>query len=233
MQPVFRHQTRTSGSPLAPTSSSMQVENIRAPQSTAIVVGKQKLCQAIWWIGAAHQAFGRSVKVGKEEMVGALVALDRWINSQSAEDERARWLPRLRLIERYLSPLPGVATKIMSGSGPVTAVRLKISWDGGRIPFDAEALRLALLEQRPRILIDDFWPTPTSIILDPVNLRDDEAEVVARALALAFTSPQSISWPIDLQKGWSLTSRASGGSKCSSSTARPRITWRSFRKVAR
>ncbi|MBY3425494.1 hypothetical protein HFN86_35890 [Rhizobium laguerreae] len=175
---------------------------ICAPQSTAIVLGKQKLCQAIWWIGAPHQSFGRSMKVGKEEMIGALIALDRWINLQSAKDERARWLPRLRLIERYLSPLPGVATKIMSGSGlgSIAAVRLKVSWDGGKIPFDAEALRLALLEQRPRILIDDFWPTPTSVILDPVNLRDDEAEVVARALTAAFTMPQSIIRPIDLAK---------------------------------
>lgn len=169
---------------------------IRAPQSTAIVLGRKRLCEAIWWNGAPHQAFGRSMKVGKEELVGAVVALDRWINFQSAKDERAQWLPRLKRIERHLVSLPGVDTEIMSSSGSVTAIRLKVKWDPARIPFDAEALRLALLEQRPRILLHDFWSTPTSIILDPVNLSDDEAEIVGQALASAFRVPGSLVQPI-------------------------------------
>ncbi|WP_225704442.1 hypothetical protein [Bradyrhizobium cenepequi] len=169
---------------------------IRAPQSTAIVLGKERLCKAIWWNGAPHQAFGRSMKVGKEEVVGALLALDRWINFQSATDERDQWLPRLKRIEAHLSLLPGVTTEVLSWAGSVTAIRLKVIWDAGVIPFDAEDLRLALLQQRPRILIHDFWSTPTSIILDPVNLSDDEAEIVGRALATAFRQPQSIAQPV-------------------------------------
>ncbi|WP_439406465.1 hypothetical protein ACNJX9_34240 [Bradyrhizobium sp. DASA03076] len=43
---------------------------IRGPQSNAIVLGKERLCKAIWWNGAPHQAFGRSMKVGKEELSG-------------------------------------------------------------------------------------------------------------------------------------------------------------------
>ncbi|MCC8957957.1 hypothetical protein H8B02_32365 [Bradyrhizobium sp. Pear77] len=182
---------------------------IRAPQSTAIVLGNERLCKAIWWNGAPHQAFGRSMKVGKEEVVGALVALDRWINFQSAKDERDRWLPRLTQIEAHLSLLPGVRTELLSWPGSVTAVRLKVSWDTGSISFNAEDLRLALLRQRPRILIHDFWSTPTSIILDPVNLTDDEAEIVGCALANAFRKPESIVQPalnlraeIDVSGSW-------------------------------
>lgn len=165
---------------------------LRAPQSTAIVLGKKTLCQAIWWNGAPHQAFGRSMKVGKEEMVGAVAALDRWINHQSAREERNRWVPRLERIRAYLSPIAGVSTEIKTWPGSVTATRLKVSWDFARIPFDSEDLRLALLRQRPRILIHDFWSTRTSIILDPVNLSDKEAEIVGAALAAAFADPSSI-----------------------------------------
>ncbi|KRR11416.1 hypothetical protein CP49_34450 [Bradyrhizobium valentinum] len=168
---------------------------IRAPQSTAIALGKKRLCKAIWWNGAPHQALGRSMKVGKEEVVGAVIALDRWINFQSAKDERDQWLPRLKRIEAHLSLLPGVTTEVLSWAGSVTAIRLKVIWDAAVIPFDAEDLRLALLQQRPRILIHDFWSTPTSIILDPVNLSDNEAEIVGRALATAFCKPQSIAQP--------------------------------------
>lgn len=165
---------------------------VRGPQSTAIVLGRERLCKAIWWNGAPHQAFGRSMKVGKEEIVGALLALDRWINFQSAKEERDTWLPRLKRIEAHLSSLPGVGTQVLSSTGSVTAIRLKVTWDAGAIPFDAEDLRLALLQQRPRILIHDFWSTPSSIVLDPVNVSNDEAEIVGRALATAFRQPDSI-----------------------------------------
>ncbi|MGY3146368.1 D-glucosaminate-6-phosphate ammonia-lyase [Bradyrhizobium sp. USDA 3397] len=168
---------------------------IRGPQSTAIVLGKERLCKAIWWNAAPHQAFGRPMKVGKEEVVGAVLAFDRWINFQSAKEERDQWLLRLKRIESYLRLLPGVTTEVLSWAGFATAVRLKVIWDPGIIPFDAEDLRLALLQQRPRILIHDFWSTPTSIILDPVNFSDDEAEIVGRALATAFRKPQSIAQP--------------------------------------
>ncbi|MDK1378135.1 MULTISPECIES: hypothetical protein [unclassified Sinorhizobium] len=165
---------------------------IRGPQSTGIVLGKEHLCRAMWWNAAPHQSFGRLMKVGKEEAIGAVVALDRWINFQSARTEREQWLPRLKRISSHFAAVPGVATKVMTWSGSVTATRLKVSWDPTMIPFDAEALRSAMLERRPRILIHDFWSTPTSITLDPVNLSDEEAEIVGEALATAFTVPQLI-----------------------------------------
>ncbi|WP_426420488.1 hypothetical protein [Bradyrhizobium genosp. A] len=168
---------------------------IRGPQSTAIVLGRERLCKAIWWNGAPHQAFGRAMKVGKEEMVGALFALDRWINFQSAKDERDQWVRRLKRIQDLLGLLPGVTTKVLSWAGSVTAIRLKVIWDTDIIPFDAEGLRLALLQRRPRILIHDFWSTPTSIIIDPVNLSDDEAEIVGCALVAAFRQPHFIAQP--------------------------------------
>ncbi|WP_271574472.1 hypothetical protein [Bradyrhizobium sp. CCBAU 11361] len=168
---------------------------IRAPQSTAIVLGNERLCKAIWWNGAPHQAFGRSMKIGKEEVVGAVTALDRWINFQSAKDERDRWLPRLKRIAAHLCMLPGVTTEVLSWASSVTAIRLKVIWDADVISFDAEDLRLALLQRRPRILIHDFWSTSTSIILDPVNLCDEEADIVGRALADAFREPQSVAQP--------------------------------------
>ncbi|RVJ70734.1 hypothetical protein [Sinorhizobium meliloti] len=163
---------------------------IRGPQSTAIVLGRKKLCEAMWWNSAPHQAFGRSMKVGKEEAVGAVVALDRWINSAAAEKERGGWRPRLQRIAANLRAIAGVETKVLSWAGSVTAIRLKVSWDKSVIPLDAEGLRLALLRQRPRILIHDFWSTPTSIILDPINLSDDEADTVGRALSAIFVRSQ-------------------------------------------
>lgn len=165
---------------------------IRGPQSTGIVIGKERLCRAMWCNSAPHQTFGRLMKVGKEEAVGAVIALDRWINSPSAKAERDRWLPRLQQISNHLAPIPGVETGVLTWMGSVTATRSKVSWNPSVVPFNAEELRLSLLEQRPRILIHDFWSTPTSIVLDPINLSDEEAEIVGASLAWAFANPQTI-----------------------------------------
>ncbi|MER9337673.1 hypothetical protein NKJ06_27470 [Mesorhizobium sp. M0293] len=165
---------------------------IRGPQSTAIVLGRKRLCEAMWWNGAPHQALGRCMKVGKEEAVGAVIALDRWINSPKARAERDQWLPRLQRIATHLAGVAGVKKEVLTWAGSVTATRLKVGWDQTLIPLDAEALRLALLERRPRILIHDFWSTPTSIVLDPINLSDEEADTVGRALAAAFDRPRSL-----------------------------------------
>lgn len=165
---------------------------IRGPQSTAVVLGSKRLCQAMWRNSAPHQAFGRCMKVGKEEAVGAVVAFDRWINSPDATLERSNWLPRLERISAHLAPIPGVETEVLTWAGSVTATRLKVRWDSSIVGFDAEQLRHLLLQQRPRILIHDFWSTEDSITVDPVNLSNDEAEVVGNSLALTFSKPDSV-----------------------------------------
>jgi D-glucosaminate-6-phosphate ammonia-lyase len=108
-----------------------------------------------------------------------------------------------------VSSIPGVKTQVLSSSGSVTATRLKISWDAGLVSVDAETLRLALLDQRPRILIHDFWSTPTSIVIDPINLSDTEADLAGDALAVAFvesklgkTSTTRAEPEIDISGNW-------------------------------
>lgn len=53
-------------------------------------------------------------EVGKEEIVGAVVALDRWINFPTAKHDRDQWLPRLKLIEAELNTQPGIRTEVLS-----------------------------------------------------------------------------------------------------------------------
>ena len=49
------------------------------------------------------------MKVGKEEIVGALHALDRWLNGRPASLERASWRPRLA---RIAAGLPASAADL-------------------------------------------------------------------------------------------------------------------------
>jgi D-glucosaminate-6-phosphate ammonia-lyase len=155
---------------------------LRGPQSTGLLLGRRTLCEAAWRNGPPHQAFGRSMKVGKEEIVGAVAALDRWLNSPAARREREQWPMRLALIEAHLAKVPAITLSVLPHSDFVTAPRLRIQWDRTRTPFDSGTLRARLLASTPRILIHDFWSQPDSIVVDPVNLTDEQAEQVGVAL---------------------------------------------------
>jgi seryl-tRNA(Sec) selenium transferase len=182
---------------------------LRAPHSTGILLGDKSLCEAAWRNGAPHQAIGRAMKVGKEEMVGAVVALDRWLNATTAREERSQWRQRIDLICRELAGSPAISLTPIPDTSFVTAPRVRVAWDPGVIPHESGTLRTRLLDGRPRILIHDFWCGRFSVVIDPINLTDAEARLVCQALRrhlsiLARTPPAEPPAPrIDVSGDWS------------------------------
>ena len=63
------------------------------PQSSGLIVGKKSLIEAIAFNGPPHPFIGRGMKVGKEELVGLLAAVEWYLNhdhealQQSYEDQ--------------------------------------------------------------------------------------------------------------------------------------------------
>src|SRR5205085_1849141 len=60
---------------------------IRGPQCAGLLLGEKNLLQAAWANSAPHHAFGRSLKVGKEEIMGMLTAFEMW----TKRDHKAEW----------------------------------------------------------------------------------------------------------------------------------------------
>ncbi|MEK7405658.1 MAG: DegT/DnrJ/EryC1/StrS family aminotransferase [Acidobacteriota bacterium] len=60
---------------------------IRGPQCAGLLLGPKPLLQAAFINSAPHHAFGRSMKVGKEEIVGMLAAVEMWVK----RDHDAEW----------------------------------------------------------------------------------------------------------------------------------------------
>ena len=54
-------------------------KDMRGPQSSGLIVGRRDLIEAIRVHGAPNHAFGRPMKVGKEEMLGLLAAVERYL----------------------------------------------------------------------------------------------------------------------------------------------------------
>ena len=51
---------------------------LRGPQSAGLLLGRKDLVQAAWIHSAPHHGFARSMKVGKEEAIGMLMAVEMW-----------------------------------------------------------------------------------------------------------------------------------------------------------
>lgn len=176
---------------------------VRGPQSTGFLLGKKALTHSAWLHAAPHQAWGRPMKVGKEEILGAVTALDRWLSRDNTYDQN-QWSNRLHAIAWHLRDLPGVASDISPGTAETVVPRLRISWKADAYPINSEDIRQGLLHHKPRIMIHDFWATQNSITIDPFNLSKHEASLVGEVLSAVL-------------------GRARTRATCSSSAAAPSI----------
>ncbi|MGI9017891.1 MAG: aminotransferase class V-fold PLP-dependent enzyme, partial [Euzebya sp.] len=52
---------------------------IRGPQSAGVLLGRKDLVQAAWVHSAPHHGYARAMKVGREEIVGMVVAVESWM----------------------------------------------------------------------------------------------------------------------------------------------------------
>ena len=66
---------------------------IRGPQSAGLLLGRKDLIQAAWVSSAPHHGFGRDKKVGREEIVGMLVAVESWVK-RDQDGEMKEWVAR-------------------------------------------------------------------------------------------------------------------------------------------
>ncbi|UVC15180.1 PLP-dependent transferase [Mesorhizobium onobrychidis] len=162
---------------------------IRGPQSTGFLIGDEALCRAAFLNGPPHQSFGRSMKVGKDEMVAAYVALERWVQDDELSRRMLSWRDCIHaMLEQFrLSPL--VEIEILEPDGAFCNPRLAISWaDLDHLPT-AHLVADRLSKARPRIILHDYWLRPRRIIVDPTNLTIDEARIVADSIIASLSKP--------------------------------------------
>ena len=84
---------------------------IRGPQSAGLLLGRKDLVQAAWVHSAPHHGFARSMKVGKEEAIGMLMAVEMWMK-RDHKAEWSRWLSWLDAIAKQVSRIDGVTTSV-------------------------------------------------------------------------------------------------------------------------
>lgn len=163
-------------------------KSIRGPQSTGFLIGRKALCEAAWLNGPPHNGVGRAMKIGKEEIVGAITALDDWLMGDAdGRNERQHdgWLNILSTISESLTAAP-IEHKILPARRDLGSVapRLHLSWSNKAVSGDALSERVF---ETHRVKLQDFWVGQTSLMIDPLNIQGRaEAEIVGGAIAAAF-----------------------------------------------
>ena len=152
---------------------------LRGPQSSGIMIGRKDLCQAAFLNLAPHHALGRPMKCGKEEIMGALTAMEMWINGRDHDAEWKEWLRRFDYISSELSTIPSLTTSIieptmLSNDAP----NLAIDWDIKQVNIPPGLVAQQLEDGSPRIKMN---ATRSGMRIMAYMMEDgDEIQVAAR-----------------------------------------------------
>jgi len=162
---------------------------LRGPQASGLLLGRRDLVQAAWLHGAPHQNIGRSMKVGKEEVMGLLAAVEMWIR-RDHDAEWKRWQSWLAHIRDTIQEVPSVYTKeLLPVSLSNYAPRLQVMWSAQSLRLNAGELYSALDSGEPRIQIADPSDNGAeSIIIMPYMMEGEEYKVVAESLRAMLSS---------------------------------------------
>jgi L-seryl-tRNA(Ser) seleniumtransferase len=168
--------TRDLGADLALFSGG---KGLRGPQSSGLLVGRRDLIEVARAHGAPNPHRGRALKVGKEELLGLLAAVERYLALDQAE-----------LSERYESMVQTVLAAVAEVSG-VSGSRDWPSEAGQPIPrarisvgSGAREIQRALWEQNPRIAV--AVDGDEALLVNPETLNPGEEIIVAECLVDAL-----------------------------------------------
>lgn len=193
---------------------------LRGPQCAGLLVGRKDLVMAARMNTGPHHGFGRGFKVGREEVIGMLTAVEMWFKRDHAA-ERMVWTRRLESIAKRLKPVPGVTTNIEQPSGRSNpSPDLIISWDN-TIPYIGQEVEDLLWNGSPRISVGAagsyFQPNQrTSFLVNSSQLDDGDEKVIADRIFEILSKPEPVlkaSGPAaaDLSGQWDVQSKFYAG----------------------
>jgi uncharacterized pyridoxal phosphate-dependent enzyme len=155
---------------------------IRGPQCAGLLIGRKDMVANALLNNSPHEdTLGRSQKVGKEEIVGMVKALELFL----AEDHDAlakEWQDRLEGISRKIKKVPGVSTSFFVPDIANHVPHMSITWDAARISLSPEQASKLLRGSKPSIVMGAGEDRP-GLAMNSFMLQPGEDKVVAEQLS--------------------------------------------------
>ena len=148
---------------------------LRGPQASGLLLGRTDLIRAAHMNNNPHSdTIARTCKVGKEEIMGLLAAVEVFAKRDHAADMKL-WHGFMQSIARDLKRVRGVSAEVFvppyPGAHPVPYLRVK--WDRGTLPITYEECARRLRDGEPRIEVNAAADEMTlaSYLLNPGEER--------------------------------------------------------------
>ena len=155
---------------------------IRGPQCAGMLIGRKELVANAFLNNSPHEdTIGRSQKVGKEEIVGMVKALELFLN----EDHEALWKDwqsQLDDISKQITRVPGVSTSFFVPDIANHVPHMAITWDQAKIPVTQQEVSKALKDSQPSIVLGGGENRP-GLVMCSFMLQPGEHKIVAEKLA--------------------------------------------------
>src|SRR5215470_14297986 len=156
---------------------------IRGPQCAGLLIGRKDLVAYALLNNSPHEdTLGRSQKVGKEEIVGMVKALEIYLNQDHAALEK-EWWRRLDAIAGEITRVPGVSTSFYVPDVANHVPHMDIFWDPRKIALGPEEAAGILRKNKPSIVLVS---SETGIGLNSFMLKPGEEKLIAAALVQLF-----------------------------------------------
>ncbi len=156
---------------------------ICGPQCAGLVLGRKDILMSAWQASSPHHGPGRDNKVGREEMIGMLAAVEAWTKRDHAAEWKT-WLSWLDNIAKKVSRIDGVTTSVfepteLSNRSPV----LSIYWDPAKLNITGEEVAEELGRNKPRVAIgSETKDGKTSVNITTGQMQPGNDKVVANRI---------------------------------------------------
>jgi L-seryl-tRNA(Ser) seleniumtransferase len=121
------------------------------PQCAGVLLGRKDLIEAALYNSSPWEgAVCRAMKVGKEEMMGMLSAIEYWAHADM-DAVNKEWQSRVERIQKLVDTVPGVTTNITVPTDGNSYPTLSVSWDEKQMGLTLAECEEQLRAGEPRI----------------------------------------------------------------------------------
>jgi seryl-tRNA(Sec) selenium transferase len=185
---------------------------ICGPQGAGLLLGSKRILTSAWQTSSPHHGPGRDNKVGREDIMGMLAAVEAWVIRDHAAEWQT-WLSRLDYIAQRALQVPGVQTDIEQPAGLSNhSPTLVIGWDPAALHITGEQVAEDFARNRPRIAVGSRdVEGRASIRITPSQMQPGDKQVVAERVYQILAqarSPQPAQLEaatVDISGHWDLT----------------------------
>jgi uncharacterized pyridoxal phosphate-dependent enzyme len=154
---------------------------MRGPQCAGLLIGRKDLVAYALLNNSPHEdTLGRGQKVGKEEIIGMVKALELYLKEDHDALTR-EWQARLERISRELTKIPGVSTEFFVPDIANHVPHMHITWDS-RVPLEPRQVSKMLRNSKPPIVIGGGEGRP-GLAMCSFMLQPGEEKIVAEQLS--------------------------------------------------